>query len=224
MILAIPKGFLKFSGWMLLVGGTMGVAGQLMHVGDTPASLGAIPDFLQAAVNTHVLLAWASILLLLGMPAIYLRQAQGLKKWGWIGFPLLFIGMILEIFHGPVQILAYPIIYDGVADAGALTTVNDHVNNLMVDDYPLALLVLIPILPGIVFGMLLLGIATLKARTFPKWLGILVLVVLAVLIGGRMLPNINVFPLVHLVFACFGALLAFEKGEAVASAAKAEAA
>lgn len=221
---AIPKGYLKFGGWTLLVGGTMGVIGQLLHIGDTPDTLAGIPDFVQTAVSTHVLLAWASVLILLGMPAMYMRQAERLNKWGWIGFPLLFIGIILEIFHGPVQIISYPIIYDHVKDAETLKVVNDQVFNLMIDQYPLTLAVLIPLMPTLLIGLLLLGISTIKARVLPKWAGVLTLVALALLIGGRFVPNINVFPLVHLVFATFGGLLAFGKQTAAAAGTKSEAA
>ncbi|MBW5448741.1 hypothetical protein GE107_22120 [Cohnella sp. CFH 77786] len=222
-MIALPKGYLKFAGWTLLIGGAMGVTGQLLHIGDTPATLEEIPGFLSTAVNTHVLLAWASILILMGMPGIYMRQGEGLKKWGWIGFPLLFMGMILEIFHGPFQILGYPIIYDHVKDAETLKVVNNQINNLMVDQYPLTLVVLIPIIPGILLGLLLLGIATIKARIFPKWLGILTLVVLVILIGGIAVPTINVFPAIHVVFALFGGILAFGKGEAATFEARAAA-
>jgi hypothetical protein len=51
----IPKGYLKFSGLMLLIGGIMGFTGQLVHLGDVPASVEEIPEFLQGAVNIHVL-------------------------------------------------------------------------------------------------------------------------------------------------------------------------
>ncbi len=214
----IPQGYLKFGGWALLIGGLMGFSGQLMHIGDTPGTMGDIPDFIEKAVNTHVWLAWASILLLMGLPAIYLRQAGKLKSWGWVGFPLLFAGMILEIFHGPFQILAYPIIYNLVSSDAVLMTVNDQVNNLMIDDYPLTLLVLIPLLPGIIFGLLLLGIATIKTKVFHKGLGIFVLVVLGILIAGMASQTgLNTFSAVHLIFVAFGGVLAFEKRETVRS-------
>jgi hypothetical protein len=212
----IPKGYLRFGGWALLIGGLMGFSGQLIHIGDTPATMKDIPNFIDTAVNTHVWLAWATILLLMGLPAIYLRQSEKLKKWGWIGFPLLFVGMILEIFHGPFQILAYPIIYNMVSSDAVLNTVNDQVNNLMVDDYPLTLLVLIPLMPGIVLGLLLLGISTIKARVFHKGFGIFTLVVLVLMMGGMFMPeDINTFSAVHLIFVAFGAVLAFEKKAAV---------
>ncbi|WP_373231496.1 hypothetical protein [Cohnella sp.] len=207
----VPKGYLRFGGWSLLIGGLMGFSGQLMHIGDTPEKLGDIAGFVETAVNTHVLLAWASILILMGLPAIYLRQAGKLKVWGWVGLPLLFIGMILEIFHGPFQIMGYPIIYSLVSTEAVLNTVNDLIMNMMVDEYPLTLLVLIPLLPGIMLGLLLLGISTIKSGVFHKGLGIFTLVVMALLIGGMSMPDVNVFSAIHLIFVAFGGVLAFEK-------------
>ncbi|MFC5703086.1 hypothetical protein ACFPVX_17490 [Cohnella faecalis] len=212
MTLSIPKGFLKFSGWALLIGGLLGVIGQLIHSGsDTPESLEVIPAFLDKAVNIHVLLAWSSIFILMGMPAMYLRQAGKLKWWGWIGFPLLFVGMILEIFHGPVQIMAYPIIYSDLAtNAETLAIVNKHVNELMTDQYPLSLLVLIPLMPGLFLGLLLTGIGTLRAGAMPKAAGWFTIGIFALLVAGMFLPaSIPFFAAIHLVFVLFGALLAF---------------
>lgn len=212
MNVAVPRGYLKFGGFSLLLGGTMGFLGQLLHVGDTPDTLADIPDFLNTAVNTHVLLAWASILILMGMPAIYLRQAGKLRIWGWVGFPLLFIAMILEIFHGPVQILAYPIIFGNIRDAGTLAAVSKQVNELLVDQYPMSLLVLVPLMPALILGLLLLGISAIRARTYPKWIGAATIAVLLVLIlplQDQIPVLYYAFSLVHVVFACFGAALVF---------------
>lgn len=209
---SVPKGYFRFAGWSMLVGGLMGFSGQLIHIGDTPSSLENIPGFLQIAVNSHIWLAWASIFLLMGLPAIYLRQAEKLKLWGWVGLPLLFIGMTLEIFHGPFQILGYPIIYSLVNSDAVLTTVNDQVMNMThVEQYPMMLTLFVPIVPGIFIGFLLLGIATIRARVLHKGYGIFTLVVLVVTIGGMSAPDVPFFSLVHLVFFVFGVKLAFEK-------------
>jgi|GEM_PF-1282913 len=213
MNIAVPRGYLKFGGFALLIGGFMGFLGQLLHIGDTPDTLADIPGFLNTAVSTHVLLAWASILILLGMPAIYLRQAGSLRIWGWIGFPLLFIAMMLEIFHGPVQILAYPILFGNIHDAETLALVSKQVNELLVDQYPVSLLVLIPLMPALILGLLLLGISAIRARTYPKWIGWLTIAALLILILPlqKQIPILNyAFSLVHVVYMCFGAALVFD--------------
>lgn len=210
MSISVPKGYFKFSGWVLLIGGLLGVIGQLIHAGDTPATIADIPTFLDKTVNIHVMLAWSTLLILMGLPAIYLRQAGGLRWWGWTGFPLLFIGLLLEIFHGPVQIMAYPIIYADVPDAAALGRINELVNNLRIDDFPLALLVLVPLLPGLFLGLLLTGIGTLWSRKLPKYAGWITIFIFAVLVAGMYMPeNIPIFAAIHLVFVLFGVLLAF---------------
>lgn len=220
--MSIPKGYLKFSGIMLLLGGIMGFTGQLVHLGDVPETVKDIPEFLKGAVNTHVLLAYASTFILMGLPALFLRQATGLKWWGWLSYPLLFIGLMLEIFHGPVQIIAYPIIFDFVHTAADLKHVSDLLNNMAVDQFPLQLAIFIPIVPGILLGLLLLGISALRAKILPKAPAIFVFVVLAIQVLSFIVPvHIHLleisFAYIHLIFVWFGAVLAFEKSKSAVS-------
>ncbi|MCH6265411.1 MULTISPECIES: hypothetical protein [Neobacillus] len=220
--MSIPKGYLKFSGIMLLLGGIMGFTGQLIHLGDVPESVKDIPDFLKSAVNIHVLLAYASTFILMGLPALFLKQSSGLKWWGWLAFPLLFTGLMLEIFHGPVQIIAYPIIFDFVHTSADLQHVSDLLNNMAVDKYPLQLAIFIPLVPGILLGLLLLGISSLKAKVLPKAPAIFLLVVLAIQIVSFIVPvHIHLleisFAYIHLVFVWFGGVLAFNKSKSLAS-------
>lgn len=208
----VPKGYLKFAGWMLLIGGLMGMTGQAIHLEDVPASVGEMPSFLTDAVNTHVLLAFSSTFLLMGLPAIYLMQAHKLKAWSWIGFPLLFIGLMFEIFHGPVQIISYPIMFSYVHNAADLQHLADQINSMSVDKYPMQLLIFIPIIPGILLGILFLGINALRAKVFPKAAGIITLTILALLIIGFFIktgPFHNTFMYVHLIFVTFGAIILF---------------
>lgn len=216
--MSIPKGYLKFSGIMLLLGGIMGFTGQIIHLGDVPESVQEIPTFLKGAVNIHVLLAYASTFILMGLPALYLRQSSGLKWWGWLSFPLLFIGLMLEIFHGPVQIIAYPIIFDFVHTAGDLKHVTDLLNNMAIDRFPLQLAVFIPIIPGIFLGILLIGVSSLRAKVLPKAPAVFVLVVFVIELLSFIVPvHIHLleiaFAYIHLIFVWFGAVLAFEKSK-----------
>ncbi|MBD0381087.1 hypothetical protein [Paenibacillus sedimenti] len=220
MSISVPKGFLRFSGWTLFLGGIMGVIGQVLHGEDVPDSVAHIPAFVNQAVNLHVLLAYASTLILLGLPGLFLRQSSGLKKWGWIALPILFIGLMLEIFHGPVQILAYPIMFDGIKDDAALKVISDQINNLSIDKFPFQLAVLIPIVPCILIGLLLTGLSSIKARVLSKGPGILCFINIGIFIISQFvhLPIFNYsFSLIHLVFVWFGAILAFESYASVSS-------
>ncbi|MGM0881715.1 MAG: hypothetical protein ACQEXQ_11870 [Bacillota bacterium] len=215
----VPQGFIRISGWLLLVAGIMGFTGQIVHLEDVPESLAHLPEFLQTAVNTHVFLAYASTLLLLGLSAIFLRQAGKLPKWGWAALPLLFIGLMLEIFHGPVQIIAYPILFGDIETEEQLKVVSDQITNMDPTAFPLSMLVFVPIVPFLMIGLLILGLSTLKARIFPKALGIFTLVVLVVCVTGFFFMHLRVFAIsfgyIYLVFGAFGAMLAFEKRERV---------
>ncbi|RCW48094.1 hypothetical protein [Paenibacillus prosopidis] len=216
-MLQVPQGLLRISGWLLLIAGIMGFTGQIVHLEDVPESLGHLPEFLKTAVNTHVLLAYASTFLLLGLTAIFLRQAGKLPKWGWAALPLLFIGLMLEIFHGPVQIIAYPILFGDIETEEQLKVVSDQITNMDPTAFPLSMLVFVPIVPFLMLGLLILGLSTLKARVFPKALGIFTLVVLVVCITGFFFMHLRVFTIsfgyIYLLFGAFGAMLAFEKRE-----------
>lgn len=213
-MVTIPLGYLRFCGWMLLIGGTAGAIGQVIHVGDVPESLEDIPHFLAVAVNNHVLLAYASTFILMGLPGLFLRQAAGLKLWGWISLPLLFIGLMFEIFHGPVQIIAYPILFGDIHSVEALKIVSDKVMNPDPSAYPLMLLIFIPIVPCILLGIFLLALASYKARILSRGPAVFSFFVLAVLISGFFIHNSlfdHIFALVHLMFVWFGVDLAFEQ-------------
>lgn len=137
---------------------------------------------------------------------------------GLAGIPLLFIGLMLEIFHGPVQIIAYPIIFDFVHTAKDLQHVTDLFNNMAIDRFPLQLAIFIPLIPGIFIGLILLGISTYRAKVLPKAPAIFTLVVLVIQIIGMIVPvHIHLleisFAYIHLIFVWFGAILAFEKAK-----------
>ncbi|MDF2961319.1 MAG: hypothetical protein K0S39_3054 [Paenibacillus sp.] len=212
----IPVRFFKLCGWSLFIGGVMGMLGQILHAPDVPGSVASIPEFLKLAVNLHVLLAFSSTFILLGLPAVFLRQASSLRWWGWLAFPLLFIGLMLEIFHGPVQIFAYPLLFGSIKTEDQLKVVSDQINNMIVDEFPLQLLVVVPMVPFLLFGFLLFGISMLYARLLPKGCAIFILIVLALLVCGNFIKH-PVFDysvaLVHLIFIWLGLILAFERLE-----------
>ncbi|MFC0213964.1 hypothetical protein ACFFK0_16155 [Paenibacillus chartarius] len=210
MNVTISSNYFRLSGLALLLGGLMGGVGQLLHAGDTPETVAEIPGFVAYAVNTHVLLAWASTLILLGLPAIYLRQAAKLKWWGWLGLPLLFIALMFEIFHGPLQIMGYPIIFHNVTTPEQLQVINDQIHTLATDQYPLQLAVLIPLMPFLFIGLILTAVGMLTARVLPKHVGVVLTAAITLLVLG-MFIKIRVldvsFSYLLLAFAYIGGSL-----------------
>jgi hypothetical protein len=94
----------------------------------------------------------ASIFLLLSLPAMYARQADAAGWLGLAGYVLLQAGILLLVL-----LAATPILYPALKTASG--------ENMVV------------FLLGIAFtlGLLLTGIATIRAGIFPRWAGILLL-------------------------------------------------
>jgi hypothetical protein len=106
------------------------------------------------------------ILLVLGLPAWYAVQASHAGKLGAVSFVMMFVGLTgLEIGTGPLYGFVAPALYarPGNADLakqGALDTISAGFAG-----YALATMVLE------MLGLLLFGVAMIRAKVFPRWLG-----------------------------------------------------
>src|ERR1700730_4040125 len=121
---------LRLSGWFLLFGGLF-MAVTVFHLPTSPT------------VTTLIILLGGG-LLILGIPALYVRQA---KQIGWIGLVGLVI-IWLDMLIFPVQ--------GGIAG---------FVPRFYVPDF------LFLSGPLTIIGTLLFGIMTIRAHVFPRWLG-----------------------------------------------------
>lgn len=117
------------------------------------------------------LLLLSAILLLLSLPAMYARQAQAVGWFGLIGHALLQTGMLLL-----VVVAATPLIYPSLNPAIGESVV----------------VFLLGI--ALTLGLLLTGIATIRADVFPRWAGVLLLAATAgfffVFFVAEFLPSI----------------------------------
>lgn len=95
----------------------------------------------------------SSILLLLSFPGMYMKQANSAGWLGLAGFALLQIGILLL-----VVMASTPILYPSISEPPG--------ENVVVFLLGIALTI----------GLLLTGIATVRAGVFPLWSGILMLV------------------------------------------------
>jgi hypothetical protein len=115
-----------------------------------------------------VALTWliGSLLFVIGLPGMYLRQAGRAGALGFVGFLLVFFAVLLgEAAFSLLQIIVLPFL---AQHAPQLIGPNSG---------PPALFVLFIVAPlMITIGSILLGIATMRARVFPRLVGILLLV------------------------------------------------
>lgn len=165
---------LRISGWFLLFGGL------LMAVTNFHLSISSV-----AAALINLL---GGVLLLLGLPALYARQAKQVR---WIGL----VGLIIIW----LDILIFPVLQGGI---GSL------VPALM----PPAFLYIIG--PLTIIGTLLFGIMTMRASFFPRWLGFClfagyILGVMGIIFLEKSVPFIGLsgILLYWLSFSAFGVVL-----------------
>jgi hypothetical protein len=102
--------------------------------------------------GVSLLLLLASVFLLLALPAVYTRQAGPAGWLGLAGHALLQTGMLLLVI-----VAAPPILYPSIKPA-----LGEH-------------WILFALGIALTLGLLLTGIATVRAGVFPRWAGLLLL-------------------------------------------------
>jgi hypothetical protein len=164
----------RISGWFLLFGGLL-MAVTNFHLPISPL----------AAALINLL---GGVLLLLGLPALYARQATQVR---WIGL----VGLIIIW----LDILIFPVLQGGIGGLVPALTPPDF---------------LYIIGPLTIIGTLLFGIMTMRARVFPHWLGFCLFVgyilgVIGVLFLEKSVPFIDLpgLLLYWLSFSAFGVVL-----------------
>ncbi len=208
---------IRWSGLVLMLGGVGVAVGYIIHPPADTAQYVAYPLW----NLSHWVGGIGFLLIPLGLVGLYARQSEKVGLLGLIGFVLTFLGGALSagatIF---ISVVFRPI---GVARGldwmeppnGALFTSFDL--RLAAGGGVLALLL----------GLLLFGVATLRARVLPRWgtwlviLGVPIFVLDVALFGGPLLQGI-LHPItglwLGLGFAAWGWALWSEKAEMVAQA------
>jgi hypothetical protein len=164
----------RISGWFLLFGGLL-MAVTNFHLPMSPV--------VAALINLL-----GGVLLLLGLPALYVRQATQVR---WIGL----VGLIIIW----LDVLIFPVLQSGIGGLVPALT-------------PPAFLYIIG--PLTIIGTLLFGIMTIRARVFPGWLGFClfvgyILAIIGIIFLGKSIPFIGLVGIVlyWLSFSAFGVVL-----------------
>jgi|SRR5579872_5923787 len=159
----------RWSGIVLLIGGLIGIMGTILDTIVFPDHNLTPQQVLGTAFTIDVILfvVW-SLLLTLGLPGLYLRQAARAGKLGFAGFVLFSFGLLLGcVGFGIVQATVFPYLAQSaptLLPSGGAGPISGFL-----------LWILVPVLLlGI--GAILLGIATRRAHVFPGWIGILLII------------------------------------------------
>jgi hypothetical protein len=153
----------RWQGLTLLIGGILMGVGLLIHP-DEAADPGAVLSARWALA--HGLLLIGAVPVLLGLGGLYQRAGGGLA---FIGYLLTFGGIALFVFAFALEVFVVPVI---AADPNAQALL-DPAGPLL--GGPLGLFLLVT---GLIFtlGAILLGIASLRSATLPKWSGALFII------------------------------------------------
>ncbi|HEX6553925.1 MAG TPA: hypothetical protein VF026_14250 [Ktedonobacteraceae bacterium] len=164
----------RISGLLLLLGGLL-MAVTNFHLPISPV----------AAALINLL---GGVLLLLGLPALYARQATQVR---WIGL----VGLIIIW----LDTLIFPVLQGGIGGLVPALTPPDF---------------LYIIGPLTIIGTLLFGIMTMRAHVFPGWLGFCLFVgyilgVIGIIFLGKSVPFIGLLGILlyWLSFSAFGVVL-----------------
>ena len=149
----------RWSGLALLITGVLTPLAQIIHPAEE--SPHTILTQTWRLVTGHILMTAAILLGMLGLVGLYVYQAERSGKLGLTGFTLAFSGNLLLAVSGNYGYIA-PVLAARAPDL--LNAVNQYPPELWLD----VLMVL-----TYMIGFLLLGIATYRARRFPRLAGIL---------------------------------------------------
>jgi hypothetical protein len=157
-----PVGLPRWCGMALVPGGVLMAVATLLHPSrETATTIIASEAGLVAA---HFVYTLASLLVLLGLPGLYVSQRGGMGRLGLIGFLTAFAGTYLNAvtgnfgFFAPVLAKEAPATLDAYGEYLPVAVING--------------------LAAITFiiGYILFGIAMTKTATLPRFSGVLVAV------------------------------------------------
>ncbi|MCZ8518979.1 MULTISPECIES: hypothetical protein [Paenibacillus] len=127
---SLPSAYARGSGMALLLGGILGAAAHLLHPG-VPGTPQETAVYTARTVPVHTALLLASMLVLFGLPAWYMRRSGGLTRMGWLSLPLLFFGILLtETLHCLLEISVLPGMYAGVTTPEEIRAVNAAIGRM----------------------------------------------------------------------------------------------
>ena len=188
----------RFSGVVLLIGGVLAIAGQLLLITADPGTPFWIPGSWLALAGT--------LLVVLGLPGLYFKQADRAGLLGLIGFVLSFVGFLFLVGIQTFDAFVSPTLASSVATKSLADT--EAIPPLLVFELLCGLLLIV--------GPLLFGIATIRAGAFQRWAATILIVGSVASFITVALHNWNEISgaIVYLAFACFGFLLLSKQGTA----------
>jgi hypothetical protein len=157
----------RLSGGTLIVGSLLIIVNSILSNvlfsggrNTTPQQYMSLPWLLVSLVSLI-----GSLLFVIGLPGMYLRQAGRAGVLGLVGFILVFFGELLFGAFSTLQVIVFPLL----AQVTPKLLEGETLPGGM-----FLLLLVFSLLDTI--GAILLGIATMRAHVFPRWTGVLLII------------------------------------------------
>lgn len=152
----------RLTAWALVVGSAVATAGYALAFAFNGSGVERFAGSTWVPLYTLALLG--DVLVLLGLPALARAQGGRSARLTRIGYAGLFVPLaVLNVGEGAVEGFAKPYLA--------------HHGGVPAADFPGLTGFEVPALLVMLVGMICLGIAVLRARTLPRWVGVAFLVV-----------------------------------------------
>ncbi len=173
----------RLSGLALLLGAILAIVAVVGHNAVRQAS--ELADLTNPPSVMFVrLLMVGALLVIVGLPGLYARQAERAGVLGLIGFVMTFVGLL---FADVVMTANFAFIMPKIA---ATSEGRALIESGLPDPGFMML-----IFPMILIGLLLLGISIMRAKVLPRWIGLLFIA------GVLFIPVASAVPVISHLFS-----------------------
>ena len=208
----------RLSGFSLLLGGLTHLIYLFTHPHSSGLSYYADP----ATALSHLAGFASVVLILLGLPGLYARQAERAGILGLGGTVLVFFGLaMVDGTHMIIDSAVTPALA-AIPDASPLLAPGGPLEGAMQAGMQGTLVSAGG--PMLLLGLILLGISTVRAGFLPRWAGALPVVAALAVPLGFVVPSLTgvAFAMPYLALGCLGSILTMREGTSATTAQAAE--
>jgi hypothetical protein len=188
---------------------------HILHPDDP--TLATLVQYIRISQPVHVLLFLAGMLVCLGLPAAYAIQRKQVGLVGFIGMLFLCLAILFgDMLHCVLEFSIFPVLAAQVHTEAQMNTLQ----HIVEQTYNASVLATLQQLaqPLLLLGLLLFSLVSIRARVFPRWPSLILLISL-VLIVPTFIPTfitewiqvLRPFALSYLGIAGFGFALLMER-------------
>ncbi|HZR44229.1 MAG TPA: hypothetical protein VFB12_29220 [Ktedonobacteraceae bacterium] len=176
----------RLSGCLLVLSGLLSLIGTFL----IPSGIGeGVAFYTNALTVAGFLLGFLSVLLaLLGLPGLYVRQANKAGVLGLVGVLMAFVGFaFLDLSHSFVNFAIWPALAEHAKTAPIIASAGDL--DVLMQSGPYGMIFPLAVIISIL-GSILFGVAIIRANILPRWVGVIFIVAALTPLLSFVLPGL----------------------------------